>query len=70
MGRKRVRVNKGGYIYLPKELREEGYNGLLETLPNHFTITIFKPGSTLQQRKESLKLVIRDLDLQMSGETK
>jgi len=66
MARKKLSVNSGGYIYLPKELRDEGYEGELDALPNHFTLTIFKPGSTLQQRKKSLELVIKDLELQMS----
>lgn len=69
MARKKVNVSKAGYIYLPKELRDEGYEGQLEALPNHFTITIFKPGSTLKQRRDSLRLVIRDLELQMDEKT-
>ena len=63
-----VNVNTAGYAYLPKNLRDAGFTGEVEAMPNHFTVALFLPGSTMQQRKESLELLIRDMELQLRGE--
>lgn len=66
---RKVSVNNQGYLYLPKDIRDNGFEGDLDAMPNHFTVAIFKPGSTLRQRKQSLEVLIHDLEVQL-GERK
>jgi len=61
----KINVNKAGYAYLPKDLRDGGYEGEIEAMPNHFTVALFKPGSTIRQRRASLLLLAKDLENQM-----
>jgi hypothetical protein len=63
--RKIFKINpKDRKIYLGKDMEAEGYcsTGQLEGYPNAFTITLVKPGASLQQAITSLKTVIRDLE--------
>jgi len=53
--------------YLPEELLEEGFVGEVEILADAFTATMIKPGATLGQVKESLQLMIKDIELRLSG---
>jgi len=51
-------------VYLGKDLEAEGYctTGELEGFPNAFTVTLLKPGASLQQAITSLKTVIQDME--------
>ena len=51
-------------VYLGRDLEAEGYctTGELEGYPNAFTITLLRPGASLQQAITSLKTVIQDLE--------
>jgi len=63
--RKIFKVNpRDRKVYLGKDMEAEGYctTGQLEGYPNAFTITLVKPGASLQQAITSLKTVIRDLE--------
>ena len=66
----KINVNQAGYAYLPKDLRDEGYSGELDTLQNHLTLVLFKPGSDLESRKESLELLVSDLELQIRARSR
>jgi len=62
--RKIFKVNpRDRKVYLGKDLEAEGYCtiGELEGYPNTFTITLLRPGASLQQAITSLKTVIQDL---------
>lgn len=62
----RVRVDsKSGLAYIPKEVREQGFTGECEGLPDAFTFTLVKPGSSLAQVKRGLQLTLKQLDLMM-----
>jgi uncharacterized protein Yka (UPF0111/DUF47 family) len=63
--RKIFKVNpRDRKVYLGRDLAAEGYctTGELEGYPNAFTITLLKPGASLQQAITSLKTVIQDLE--------
>jgi len=51
-------------VYLGKDLEAEGYcsTGEIEGYPNNFTITLLKPGASLEQAIASLKSVIKDME--------
>lgn len=53
--------------YIPKELTNEGFIGDVDILANAFTATLIRPGTSLKKAKESLELVLKDIDLRMSG---
>ena len=52
-------------LYLPKEIADDGFTGEVEVLADAFTVTILKPGISLEKIKESLELVLRDIELRM-----
>lgn len=51
--------------YIPKELIDEGFTGEVEILADAFTATLLKPGISLGRIKESLELVLKDIELRM-----
>ena len=55
--------------YWPQELRDEGFVGDLIILDDAMTATILHPKANLEQVKESLKLVLRDIELRIQRET-
>ena len=65
---KRTRKEGGTYrIYLPKHIGEE-YEGEAECLANALTLTIIRPGVSLKRVKESLQIVMKDIELRMRQE--
>jgi len=49
--------------YFPKEIRQEGFVGEVEGLPNALTFTLIKPGTSLVDVARSLRIVLRDIEL-------
>jgi len=69
--RKIFKINpKDRKVYLGKDLEAEGYctTGELEGFPDTFTLTLLKPGATLQQAITSMKTVIKDLEARKEDE--
>lgn len=59
-----IRVDrKTGMTYFPKEIREEGFVGQIEGLPNALTFTLIKPGTKLSDVQRSLQIVVQDIAL-------
>ena len=50
-------------IYLPKDIREEGFDDKMDGYMNAVTLTLVKPGVDLDLAIESLRGVIQDLEL-------
>lgn len=66
---KRTKKRGGTYrIYLPQHIGKE-YEGEAECLANALTLTIMRPGVSLERVKESLKIVIKDIELRIKQET-
>ncbi len=59
---------KTGITYFPKELREGGFVGKVETLPNALTLTLIKPGVDLADVEKSLRILLRDIALRRQHE--
>ena len=55
-------------IYIPSDLRKEGFDEELEGYINAATLTLVKPGVPLPHVIESLKTVIQDLELRQKLE--
>jgi len=71
--RKIFKINpKDRKIYLGKDLEAEGYcsTGEIEGYPNNFTITLLKPGASLEQAIASLKTVIKDMEARKADSDK
>jgi len=49
--------------YFPKEIRQEGFIGEIEGLPNACTFTLIKPGTKLADVEKILKIVLQDIEL-------
>jgi len=65
---KRSKKKGGTYrIYLPQYIGKE-YEGEAECLANALTLTIMRPGVSLERVKESLKIVIKDIELRIRQE--
>ena len=62
-----IRIDKKtGFAYIPKDIRDEGYEGDVETIANALTFTLIKPGVPLESAVKSLRIVLRDLELRIS----
>jgi len=64
------RDSKNPRSYIPKELIDEGFTGEVEILANAYTATLLKPGVPLDDIEKSLKIVLQDIHLRKSGQTK
>ena len=70
----KLRVSKankksGSYrVYLPKHIGEE-YEGDTECIANALTLTIIRPGTSLEQVKKSLDIVKRDIELRIEQQS-
>jgi len=54
---------KTGIAYFPKHLRQEGFVGRVECLPNAFTLTLVRLGTSLTNVERSLKILLQDIEL-------
>jgi len=54
--------------HLPKEIRQEGFVGEIEGLPNALTFTLIKPGIKLADVERSLRIVLQDIELRREQE--
>ena len=52
-----------GVTYFPKEIRQEGFVGKIEGLPNALTFTLIKPGTKLAAVEKSLEIILQDIAL-------
>lgn len=59
-----IRVDpRTGVTYFPKEIRQEGFTGEIQGLPNALTFTLIKPGTSLADVERSLLIIIEDIRL-------
>lgn len=64
-----IRVDKKtGMTYFPKEIRQEGFIGKIDGLPNALTFTLIKPGTSLADVARSLNVILQDIKLRQSQE--
>ena len=64
--RTRIKVNpKTGVFYMPKDLLSDGFKGEMDALSNAMTFTIIHPSANLRRVKESLEIMLRDIDLRL-----
>jgi len=64
MAKFRIKVDKHtGMTYFPKEIRQEGFVGEIEGLPNALTFTLIKPGTKLTDVERSLQIILQDIRL-------
>jgi len=59
---------KTGMTYFPKEVRQEGFVGKIEGLPNALTFTLIKPGTKLADVERSLGIILEDIKLRRERE--
>ena len=65
----KIVVNKDSKLaYIPRNLINEGYVGDVNTLANFNTVTLLRPGSTIDDQIESLELIIQDLKMRKRAE--
>ena len=61
-----IKINENsGLAYISDEIRKEGYVGSIDCLPNAITLTLIRPGASLEDVKRSLENVLKDLELRM-----
>jgi len=64
--RTKIKVNpKTGVFYVPKDLLDDGFKGEMDALSNAMTFTIIHPEANLEKVKESLEIMLRDIDLRL-----
>ena len=69
MAKVTIRISRQtGAAYFPKELREDGFVGKIEGLPNAMTLTLIKPGTALPDVECSLRILLKDIALRRKQE--
>jgi len=68
MVRFRQRLDRNKKIYIPKVLREAGFDGSLEIIPDFKAAVMFPSGTRLEEVKRSLEILLRDLEFRISSE--
>lgn len=64
--RTKVKVNPNtGVLYIPKDLLDDGFTGDMDALSNAMTFTIIHPSANLERVKESLEIMLMDIDLRL-----
>ncbi len=64
-----IKIDKNtGFAYIPKELRQQGFEGDVDIVANALTVTLIKPGVPLKQAIKSLEIVVKDLELRLEHE--
>ncbi len=59
-----IRINpKSKLAYIPDDLTNEGFIGDVEALANAKTVTLFKPGTSLDEIEKSLEIILADVRL-------
>ncbi len=59
---------KTGFAYIPKELRDDGFEGEVDTIADALTVTLIKPGVPMDRTIRSLEIVLQDLKLRVEHE--
>ena len=67
MKRKMVINENSQLAYIADDLIEEGYTGEIDVLANFNTVTLLRPGSSINDQIASLELVIKDLVLRQKA---
>lgn len=67
MAKGTLKISKHGVTYIPDELRNDGFKGHVEYLANAKTVTLMKPGATLEEVEKSLKIILQDIELRKGG---
>ena len=64
--RTKIKVNPNtGVLYMPKDLLADGFKGEMDALSNAMTFTIIHPSADLDKVKESLEIMLKDIDLRL-----
>ena len=53
---------------IPKVLREAGFDGSVEIIPDFKVAVMFPSGTKLKEVKRSLEILLRDLEFRISSE--
>jgi len=67
MVRFKQRVDSHGKIYIVKPLRESGFTGVIEIVPNAKAAVIYQEGTDLQEVLASLQVIVADLRNQLKS---
>lgn len=62
--------SRDGRTYVPETLRKEGFVGEVEGIPDAFTLVLIKPGTSLRTVKQSLEIVIKQIELLIVDEAR
>ncbi|MBA7666703.1 hypothetical protein ES703_74784 [subsurface metagenome] len=64
----KIKVNsKTGVFYMPKDLLADGFKGEMDALSNAMTFTIVHPEADLEGVKESLEIMLMDINLRLKS---
>ena len=66
----KIKVNANtGVFYMPKHLLDDGFKGEMDAMANSMTFILIHPGADLKAVKESLQILIGDINLRIKRET-
>ena len=62
--KRKIKINREANVaYIPKDLVEDGFRDDCDAYADAFTLTVVKPGTSLNQIKRSLQLVLQDIEM-------
>jgi len=68
MAKGTFKISEGGSTYIPDELRDDGFVGDVPYLANAATVTMMRPGVSLDQVEKSLRIILKDVALRKDME--
>ena len=63
MAKGTLKISKQGVTYIPEGLRKDGFKGHVDYLANAKTVTLMRPGATLEEIEKSLRIILQDIKL-------
>jgi hypothetical protein len=64
----RIKINvndKSGMAYFPDEVRNAGFTGIMEGIPNEYSLVVIKPGASDEKLIASLKLITKQVEMKL-----
>lgn len=66
--RLRMTVQPTGHTFLPTSVKDAGFEGELDVLPNHYTVLLIRPGATTREVLQSLQAHTQHLNMVLEDE--
>lgn len=60
-------MNQQSFIYLPKKLREMGFNDVVSIIPNKYAAVMFPAGTDLSVVVVSMRIILQEIEHEIAN---